>query len=217
MKGYAMAAKEARSKVGSIMANYHQAQLNVTARLSPYCSIVGDVAVGPNASVFAGSHIRGDGESIRIGASSNIQENCCLHVSGGHPLVIGENVTVGHMAMLHGCTIDDNVLIGMGSTVMDGAHIGSDSLVAAGSLVTQNKVFPPRSLIMGRPAKVVRELEDVEIELMITDAAPDYVRVSESMVANGLMANPPVNARVWPVRPSFGDFAAGGIALGALF
>ena len=193
-----VSAEEGRSKVGSIMADYHQVKMDPTVRLSPFCSIVGDVTLAPGVSVFAGSHIRGDGEPVRIGENSNVQENCCLHVSGGCPLVIGENVTVGHMAMLHGCTIEDNVLVGMSSTIMDGARIRSDSIVAAGSLVTQNKDFPPRSLIMGSPARAVRELTDEEIESMVTRAAPDYAEVGESMRANGLMANPPADADVWP-------------------
>lgn len=212
-----MAAEEGRSKVGSIMSNYQRVRVNASAKLSPYCSIVGNVEVGSGVSVFAGTHIRGDGEPIRIGANSNIQENCCLHVSGDYPIDIGENVTVGHMAMLHGCTIDDNVLVGMGSIIMDGAHIRSDSLVAAGSLVTQNKDFPPRSLIMGSPARVARELTDEEIEFMVTKAAPDYAEVSDSMLRNGLLQHPPVGVSLWPVSDASGNSAPGGIAFGAFF
>ena len=212
-----MTAEEGRSKVGSILTNYQRVQMSANAKLSPYCSIVGNVTVGPNVSVFAGSHIRGDGEPISIDANSNIQENCCLHVSGDYPITIGKNVTIGHMVMLHGCTIDDNVLIGMGAIVMDGAHIQSDSMVAAGSLVTQNKEFPPRSLIMGSPAKVVRELTDEEIESMVTKAAPDYAEVSDSMLRNGLMLNPPVGTTIWPIPNMFGGSAAGGLTFGTLF
>ena len=208
---------EDRSKVGSIMTNYHVAKISAASKLSPYCSIVGDVTVGPGVSVFAGTHIRGDGEPIRIGENSNIQENCCLHVSGHFPINIGKNVTVGHMAMLHGCTIDDNVLVGMGSIIMDGAHIQSDSLVAAGALVTQNKKFPPRSLIMGSPAKAVRELTDEEVEFMVTNAAPDYALVSNSMLANGLLVNPPVGSTVWPAPSMFNNLANGGFSIGGLF
>lgn len=193
-----MASEDGRSKVGSIMADYRKVKMSATACLSPHCSIVGDVVLGPGASVFAGVHIRGDGEPIRIGAHSNIQENSCLHVSGDYPLVIGDNVTVGHMAMLHGCTIDDNVLIGMGAIIMDGAHIRSNSLVGAGALVTQDKSFPEGSLIFGSPARVVRPLSDDEIEIMITRAAPDYAEVSASMLACGLMAHPPQGANIWP-------------------
>ena len=190
---------EARSKVGEIMADYHQVRFGRDVRLSPACSIVGDVEVGDCVSVFAGTHIRGDGAPIRIGAGSNIQENCCLHVSGEYPLTIAENVTVGHGAILHGCTIDSNVLVGMGAIVMDGAHVESDCFVAAGALVTQHKTFPPRSLILGFPARAVRELSDEEIESMITLAAPDYRKVGASMLAGGLLAHPPADADVWPL------------------
>ena len=190
---------QASSKLGAVMADYHQVKLDPTARLSPYCSIVGDVEVGPEVSVFAGSHIRGDGSPIRIGAGTNIQENCCFHVSGGYALSIGENVTVGHGAIVHGCTVEDNVLIGMGSIVMDGARIASNSLVAAGAIVTEGKEFPPGSLIMGVPGRAVRTLSEEEIALMITLAGKDYVTESASMVANGLLEHPPAEARIWPV------------------
>ena len=189
---------EQHSKVGEILRDYHQVRMDPTARLSPACTICGDVELGPDVSVFAGTQIRGDGEPIRIGRGSNIQENCCLHVSGGFPIEIGEDVTVGHGAILHGCTIEDNVLIGMGAIVMDGARIQRDSFVGAGALVTQGKTFPPRSLIFGSPARVVRELTDEELESMVTLAAPDYRAVAQSMLADGLMAHPGPDARVWP-------------------
>lgn len=193
-----MASEEGRSKVGSILSDYRRVKMDSSVRLSPYCSIVGDVTLGPNVSVFAGTHIRGDGEPISIGENSNVQENCCLHVSGDYPLVIGEDVTVGHMVMLHGCTIDDNVLVGMGSIIMDGAHIASDSIVAAGALVTQDKSFPERSLVMGHPARAVRRLSDEEVDYMVTRAAPDYAEVSMSMLENGLMVNPAPGTDIWP-------------------
>lgn len=193
-----MASEEGRSKVGSILSDYRRVKMDSSVRLSPYCSIVGDVTLGPNVSVFAGTHIRGDGEPICIGENSNVQENCCLHVSGDYPLVIGEDVTVGHMVMLHGCTIDDNVLVGMGSIIMDGAHIASDSIVAAGALVTQDKSFPERSLVMGHPARAVRRLSDEEVDYMVTRAAPDYAEVSMSMLENGLMVNPAPGTDIWP-------------------
>ena len=100
--------------------------------------------------------------------------------------------------MLHGCTIHDNVLVGMGSVVMDDAVIGSDCIIGAGSLVTQRKQFPPRMLIMGSPARAVRELTDDEIEVAVTVAAPAYTDVARAMLAEGLMANPPADARIWP-------------------
>ncbi|MBQ3301605.1 MAG: gamma carbonic anhydrase family protein [Eggerthellaceae bacterium] len=180
------------------MTDYHQVKFHPTAKLSPYCSIVGDVEIAQGVSVFAGTHIRGDGEPVKIGAGSNIQENCCLHVSGGYPITIGERVTVGHGAILHGCTIHDNVLVGMGAIVMDGAEISSDCFVGAGALVTQGKTFPPRSLIFGSPARAMRKLTDEELESMVTLAAPDYSEVSDAMLADGLMVHPSETARIWP-------------------
>ena len=187
-------------KMKSSITDYHQVALSENVRVSPFCSIVGKVEIGSDSSVFAGTHIRGDCEPISIGAMTNIQENSCLHVSMGSPLTIGSNVTIGHGAILHGCTIKDNALIGMGATVMDDAVIESDCLVAAGSLVTQGKTFPPRSLIMGRPATAVRELSDEEVESMITVAADAYADVARAMVADGVMAVGPIDATVWPKR-----------------
>ena len=135
----------------------------------------------------------------------------------GSKLTIGDSVTIGHNAVLHGCTIEDNVLIGMGAIVMDDAVIPSDCLVAAGSLVTQGKTFEPRSLIMGSPARAVRELTDEEIESMITVAAPEYAEVARAMTAEGLMANPPAGANIWPPSGLLGNSAAAGMFLGAAF
>lgn len=186
-----------QSKVGRIMSDYHSVRIDESAFLSPACTIIGDVAIGAQSAVFAGTQIRGDGEPIRIGDMSNVQENCCLHVSGGFPLTLGNRVTVGHGAILHGCTIDDNVLVGMGAIVMDGAHIESDCLIAAGALVTQGKHFPAGSLIMGSPARTVRMLTQEEIEFQITHAAPDYRQVAQAMFEEGLFVHPPRNTDIW--------------------
>ncbi|MBQ9002288.1 MAG: gamma carbonic anhydrase family protein, partial [Eggerthellaceae bacterium] len=161
--------------MGASITDYHQVKCDPTAMLSPYCTVVGDVTMGPESSVFAGTQVRGDCEPICIGAGTNIQENSCLHVSVGSKLTIGDNVTVGHNVTLHGCTIEDNVLVGMGSTVMDDAVIGRDCVIGAGSLVTQRKVFEPGTLIMGSPARAVRKLTDEEIETMVTVAGSAYV------------------------------------------
>ena len=184
-------------KMGASIRDYHQVRFADGVMLSPSCSVIGDVSLGADSSVFAGSHIRGDCEPIHIGAKTNIQENCCLHVSVGSPLVLGDCVTVGHGAILHGCTIDDNVLVGMGALVMDDAHVGRDCVIAAGSLVTQGKEFPPRTLLMGRPARAVRELSDEEIEDMVTVAAEAYAEVARTMVAEGILMLPEPDADIW--------------------
>lgn len=184
-------------KMGSFISDYHQVKLDPTAMLSRHASVIGDVEIGAGSSIFAGAHVRGDCAPIRIGAKTNIQENSCLHVSIGCPLSVGDHVTVGHCVTLHGCTIEDNVLVGMGSVVMDDAHIGRDCVIGAGSLVTQRKSFPPRTLIMGSPAKAVRELTDEEIEAMVTVAADAYEEVALAMTADGLMERPPAGADIW--------------------
>lgn len=185
-------------KMGSAISDYHQVKFGDGVMLSPQCGICGDVTIGDDVSVFAGVQVRGDCGPISIGHTTNVQENSCLHVSLGCKLTIGNNVTVGHMAMLHGCTIEDNVLIGMGSIVMDDAHIGRDSVVAAGSLVTQRKEFPPRSLIMGSPARLVRELSDEEIESMVTVASTAYLETARAMLSDGVMVPVPEAANMWP-------------------
>ena len=203
-------------KMGSAITDYHQVKFGDGVMLSPYATVVGDVTMGPECSVFAGAQIRGDCEPITIGARTNVQENTCLHVSVGSKLSIGNNVTIGHNAVIHGCTIEDNVLVGMGSIIMDDAVIGNDCVIAAGALVTQGKVFEPRSLIMGSPARMVRELTDDEVEAMVTVAAPAYYEVARAMKADGIMATPPLGAAIWPVSGPFGNGAAGGMVFGAM-
>jgi carbonic anhydrase/acetyltransferase-like protein (isoleucine patch superfamily) len=132
-------------------------------------------------------------------------------------MTIGDHVTVGHGVVLHGCTIENNVLVGMGSTIMDDVIIANDCLVAAGSLITQGKVFPPRSLIMGSPARVVRELTDEEIETWITVASDAYVEVARAMTLDGVMANPPMGTNIWPLPRMFDSLAAGGMLVGGMF
>lgn len=202
--------------MGATISNYHQVKFAPSAMLSPQSTVCGDVFLGADSSVFAGSQIRGDCEPIYVGAKTNIQENSCLHVSAGSKLTVGDHVTVGHGATLHGCTIEDNVLVGMGSIIMDDAVIGRDCVVGAGSLITQGKVFEPRSLIMGRPAKAVRELADEEIEMWVTVAADAYVEVARKMLADGLMANPPAGANIWPM-PRLLDDITTGMMIGGLF
>ena len=126
--------------------------------VAPSADVIGDARLGAGVGIWFGAVIRADNTPILVGARTNIQEGAMLHSDPHAPLTIGAGVTVGHHAILHGCTIGDNVLIGMGATVLNGATIGDDSLVGAGALVTEGKTFPPGSLIVGSPARAVREL-----------------------------------------------------------
>jgi carbonic anhydrase/acetyltransferase-like protein (isoleucine patch superfamily) len=135
-----------------------------TAWVADNAQVIGNVELGENASVWFGAVIRGDQpEAVVIGRNSNVQEGSVLHADPGKPLTIGDNVTVGHMVMLHGCTIGDGSLIGIGAIVLNGAKIGKGCLVGAGSLVTEGKEFPDGSMILGSPAKVVKELSPEQI------------------------------------------------------
>lgn len=142
--------------------------------VAPTATIIGDVRLLPEASVWFNCVLRGDNEPIEVGAGSNVQDGCVLHTDPGFPLTIGTGVTVGHKVMLHGCTIGDNSLVGIGSTILNGATIGRNCLVGAHSLVTEGKSFPDGSLILGAPARVVRELTDEEIA-GVTESARHYV------------------------------------------
>ncbi|MFJ1707868.1 gamma carbonic anhydrase family protein [Kitasatospora sp. NPDC088346] len=133
-----------------------------TAFVAPNAVVVGSVTVAPRASVWYGAVLRGDAESIVVGADTNIQDNCTVHSDLGFPAVLGERISVGHNAVLHGCTVEDDVLVGMGATVLNGARIGAGSLVAAGAVVPQGMQVPPGSLVAGVPAKVRRELTEEE-------------------------------------------------------
>lgn len=134
--------------------------------LAPGAHIIGQVELGEDSSVWHNCVLRGDVNKIQIGNKTNVQDLSMLHVTEQNPLIIGNNVTIGHSVTLHGCTVEDYALIGMGATVLDQAYIGEFSIVAAGSVVTPGKKFPPRSMIMGAPAKVVRELKEEEIEML---------------------------------------------------
>lgn len=150
-------------------------QVAPSAFVAREAMLVGDVQVGEHASIWFGAVARGDNEPVRIGARSNVQEGAVLHADPGFALTIGEDVTVGHQAMLHGCTIGAGSLIGIQAVVLNGAVIGAGSLVGAGAVVTERKEFPPRSLILGAPAKVVRELSDADVANLLQSAA-GYVR-----------------------------------------
>ncbi|PTX46367.1 carbonic anhydrase/acetyltransferase-like protein (isoleucine patch superfamily) [Gemmobacter caeni] len=135
-------------------------QIAPDAWVAPDANLIGKVVLEARASVWFGVTMRGDNEEIRVGAGSNVQENCVLHTDMGYPLVIGANCTIGHKAMLHGCIIGDGSLIGMGATVLNGAKIGKGCLIGAGALITEGKEIPDGSLVMGAPGKVVRVLDE---------------------------------------------------------
>lgn len=142
----------------------HTPDVAESAWIADNAQVMGAVHLAANASVWFGVTVRGDTETISIGEGSNIQDGSVLHADVGKPLTVGKNVTVGHMVMLHGCTIGDESLIGIGAVVLNGAKIGKNCLVGAGSLVTEGKEFPDGSMIMGSPAKVVRELTPEQIQ-----------------------------------------------------
>ncbi len=133
-------------------------QIDPTAFIAPNTSIVGDVEIGAESSVWFGAVIRADTEAIRIGARTNIQDGCILHADPGYPIHIGNNVTVGHGAIVHSATIEDCCLVGMRATILNGAVVGANSIVGAGAVVTEGMVIPPNSLVVGVPAKVKRQL-----------------------------------------------------------
>lgn len=145
------------------------------AFVAPGAVVVGDVTIGARSSVWYASVVRGDTSGIAIGEETNIQDGSVLHADPDSPLTVGSRVTVGHRVVLHGATIEDDVLIGMGSVVMNDARIGSGSVIGAGAVVTQGNEIPPGSLVLGSPAKVVREVRDPERE-MIRNGARNYVQ-----------------------------------------
>ncbi|KJL45023.1 Galactoside O-acetyltransferase [Microbacterium terrae] len=144
--------------------------LDPSAFVAAGARVVGDVSLGEESSVWYNAVLRGDSASITLGAGSNLQDNVSVHVDAGHPVVIGEDVSVGHNAVIHGCTIGDGCLIGMGSTVLSGAEIGAGSLVAAGAVVLEGTVIPPGSLVAGVPGRVRRELSETEREGILQNA-----------------------------------------------
>ena len=150
-------------------------QVDASAFVDQSAQVIGDVTIGAESSVWMNCVVRGDVHRIRIGARSNVQDGTVVHVMRGtHPTTIGDEVTIGHGALIHGCTIEDRVLIGMGAIVLNGAVIGSDSIVAAGALVPEGAAIPARSLVMGVPGVVRRTLTDAEVA-SILDYASRYV------------------------------------------
>lgn len=159
--------------------------------IAPDCTVIGEVEIGEDSSIWFGCVVRGDIHKIKIGKRVNVQDLSMIHVthykkpdkSDGHPTIIGDDVTIGHKVMLHGCTIENGCLIGMNSTILDGSVIGAESIVGAGSVVTMHKKFPPRSLIMGSPARVVRELSDDEVKNLYQSSL-NYVNFKNEYIKN---------------------------------
>ena len=139
-------------------------EIDPAAWVAPDANLIGRIILHASSSVWFGCTLRGDNEAITVGEGSNVQENTVCHTDMGFPLTIGRDCTIGHKAMLHGCTIGDETLIGMGATILNGARIGRNCLIGAGALVTEGKEIPDGSLVMGTPGKVVRQLTDEQIE-----------------------------------------------------
>ena len=157
----------------------HRPELvDATAFIAPGAIVLGDVTLGAGASVWFGAVIRGDCAQVRIGAQTNIQDLCLLHADPGFPCTLGERVTIGHAAIVHGAVIEDDVLIGMKAVVMNGAQIGRGSLVAVGAIVTEGTIIPPGSVVMGQPAKIKRAVEPRDLE-RIRHAAEHYVQAAK--------------------------------------
>ena len=150
--------------------------------IAPSAVLVGDIVVGAEAGIWFGVVARGDIERITIGARTNVQENCVLHTDSGYPLDIGDNCTIGHGAIVHGCTIGDNTLIGMGATVLNGARIGRNCLIGANTLITEGKEIPDNSMVVGAPGKVVRQI-DAEGVKALAASAERYVRNARRFAA----------------------------------
>ena len=153
----------------------HQPELHPTSWVAPNAVVIGKVVLHADANIWYSVVVRGDTDTLTIGEGSNIQDGSVVHTDVGLPLVVGKHVTVGHQVILHGCQIGDESLIGMGAVILNGARIGKHCIVGAGSLVTEGKEFPDGSLIMGSPAKVVREVRPEEIEKIRASAA-HYVK-----------------------------------------
>ena len=146
-------------------------QIDADAWVAPGAQVMGRVRLGPGVGIWFGAVLRGDNEAITVGEATNIQENSVLHTDMGFPLTIGRDCTIGHKAMLHGCTIGDGTLIGMGATILNGAKIGKGCLIGACALVTEGKEIPDGSLVMGSPGRVVRQLDETARARLLASAA----------------------------------------------
>jgi carbonic anhydrase/acetyltransferase-like protein (isoleucine patch superfamily) len=162
----------------------HQPKLDPTVYIAPGVQLIGNITIGAESSVWFNSILRGDNAPITIGEKTNIQDGCTLHVNPNQPVIIGNEVSVGHNVILHGCTVNNGALIGMGAIILDAVEIGEQALIAAGSLIPGGKKIPPRTLVMGNPGKVVRELTEKDLE-MLNHTYQHYVKQSKRyIVAN---------------------------------
>ncbi|AJG19474.1 gamma carbonic anhydrase family protein [Cupriavidus basilensis] len=150
--------------------------------IAPNATLIGAVMLGAHSSVWFNAVLRGDVEAITVGARTNLQEGVIVHADPGYPVSLGDDVTVGHGAMLHGCTIEDGALIGIGATVLDGARIGRHALIGAGALIPPGKIIPERALVMGMPGKIVRTLTDEEVGELVW-GAQEYVRLGKDCLS----------------------------------
>ena len=178
-------------------------QVDGDAFVAPTATLVGQVRVAAGASVWFGAVARGDGDAISLGERSNLQDNAVIHADPGFPATIGADVSIGHGAVVHGCTIGDRVLVGMGATVMNGAVVGDDTLIGAGTLVSEGTQIRPRSLVVGVPGKVRRELTDAELEKVARNAAV-YVEAARRYAASAevVAEDSPVDDDLgWSPRP----------------
>ena len=191
----------------------HQPQIAADAYVVDSATVIGRVTLGPGASVWFNAVLRGDGDDIVIGAGSNVQDGAVLHVDPGFPLKVGERVSIGHQAMLHGCTIGNGSLIAIRAVVLNGAVIGEQSLVGAGAIVTEGKTFPPRSLLLGAPAKVMRELTDKDLQML--QARPTATSNAARAIARRCSACPTDRrsvSRRSPGTPAGGSACGGAVA-----
>jgi carbonic anhydrase/acetyltransferase-like protein (isoleucine patch superfamily) len=173
-------------------------EMGMGAWVAPGAHVMGKVLLEDEVSVWFGAVLRGDNEMIWVGQGSNIQENCVLHTDMGFPLLIGPNCTIGHQAILHGCSIGEGSLIGMGATVLNGAKVGKNCLIGAGTLVTEGKEIPDGSLVMGSPGRVVRELDEATRRKLLESA--EHYRENAKRFMAGLKAILP-QAEKKPARP----------------
>jgi carbonic anhydrase/acetyltransferase-like protein (isoleucine patch superfamily) len=168
----------------NVTSNGHTPTLDDTTWVAPGAWLIGNVTLHADASVWYGAVLRADNDTITIGARTNIQDGTVVHVDPGHPATLGTGVSVGHRAILHGCTIDDDVLIGMGSIIMNGAHIGKNSLIGAGALIPEGTIIPPSSIVIGTPGRIRGTATALQVEI-ITRNALDYVEAARAAASPG--------------------------------